>query len=105
MTENNGRSWTELFRVLTPLFLFLLSLIAGGISSKLNDMDAKLFRHLTNDELHCPRSMVVTKAEFSIYQSMRDVQMKDIKDDLSDIKKMMETHMGLLKGGTYGRKD
>jgi len=93
MENNNNKRWTEWFRVFTPLFLFVLSLLAGGINSKLNDIDNRLFSHLTNDELHCPKSMVVTKAEFIIYQTMREKQMADIKDDLADIKRI------LLKNG------
>jgi hypothetical protein len=78
--NNNGtRSWTELFRLITPFFLFILTLLAGQINSKINNIDEKLFIHLTNDEMHTPKSIVISKAEFSIYQEMRKNQMENLE--------------------------
>jgi 23S rRNA maturation-related 3'-5' exoribonuclease YhaM len=87
MADNNANkiSWTEHFRIITPFLLLVLSVIGGSINARLSDIDNKLFKHLTNDELHCPRSMVVSKAEYTIYQTMRDRQMIDIKEQLSRI--------------------
>jgi len=71
--------------VITPFLLLVMTAIGGSINSRLTDIDNKMFKHLTNDELHCPRSLMVTKAEYNIYQTMRDRQMADIKDQLSRI--------------------
>ena len=79
------KSWTEYFRIITPFLLLVLTAIGGSINSRLSDIDSKLFKHLTNDEMHSPRSIMVTKAEYSIYQTMRDRQMADIKEQLSRI--------------------
>jgi hypothetical protein len=87
---DNGRSWTEHFRIITPFLLLVLTAIGGSINSRLTDIDTKLFKHLTNDELHCPRSLMVTKAEYNIYQTMRDRQMMDIKEQLSRIECNMD---------------
>jgi hypothetical protein len=98
--DKDRRSWTEYFRIITPFFLFILTLLAGSIQSKLNDIDTKLFKHLTNDEIHSPKSLVITKPEFLMYQAMRDLQIKDVKDctietkqDVKDIKNLIEKHM------------
>ncbi len=88
------KSWTEYFRVITPFLLLVLTAIGGSINSRLSDIDTKLFRHLTNDELHCPRSVMVTKAEYNIYQTMRDRQMLDIKEQLSRIECNMDKRYG-----------
>jgi len=92
MAEQNGKSWTEYFRIITPFLLLVLTLAAGGINSKLADIDTKLFKHLTNDEMHCPRSMVIQKPEFDVYQSMRDRQMCDLKEDIKEIKRLLSNN-------------
>ena len=89
MAEQNGKSCTEWFRIITPFLLFVLTIFAGAIQTKLTDIDTKMFRHLTNDEMHSPRSLMVSKAEFCIYQEMRSTQMADIKTDLQDIKRIL----------------
>jgi len=79
--ESNGKkSLSEIFRWITPSLLTIGIFILSGISTRSKDIDDKLFRHLTNDEIHSPRSLVVTKPEFLIYQEMRDKQMDDLKD-------------------------
>jgi hypothetical protein len=91
MSESNGKSWTEHFRIITPFLLLIITGFATVINSKLNDIDSKLFHHLTNDEMHCPRSVMVTKAEYDACQRM-------IESDIKEIKEM-------LRRATYGRID
>lgn len=93
----SNRHWTEHFRTLTPLLLFVMSVIGSLIwygvninNQKLNDIDTKLFKHLTNDEMHCPRSIIVTRVEFDMYQKMRDKQMFDLKEGIYEIKCLLE---------------
>jgi hypothetical protein len=64
----------------TPVLITIGIFYLGGIKSDISKIDDKLFRHLTNDEIHAPRTMVVNKSEFEIYQIMRDRQMTDLKD-------------------------
>lgn len=95
MSDNgNNKSWTEYFRLITPFLLLVLTFIGGNINSRLNDIDNKLFKHLTNDEIHTPKTIVVSKAEFAIYQSMRDKQMDDIKNSVSRIESVVEKYLG-----------
>lgn len=65
---------------ITHIAVALVLVILSTINSRMVDIDSKLFTHLTNHEMHTPQSIVVTKAEFSVYQNMRDKQMMDIKD-------------------------
>lgn len=95
------KHWTENFRVITPILLLVMSafltyLIADfsnfktDIKTQLTCIDEKMFKHLTNDEMHSPRSLIITKPEFEMYQSMRDKQMNDIKDSMSRIERNLE---------------
>lgn len=89
----NRKHWTESFRVVTPLLITVAIALLSILLSSVNSIDEKLFKHLTNDEIHCARSIMVSKSEFNIYQSMRDRQMFDLKDGISEIKLLLREHM------------
>ena len=72
--------WTEYFRIITPFLLLVITGFATVINSRLCDIDNKLFTHLTNAELHFPRTQVVPKSEF-------DLTLKNIERQLDDIKR------------------
>lgn len=84
------RSWTEYFRIITPFLLLVITGFSAVINSRLVDIDTKLFKHLTNDEIHTPKSVVVSKGEFAIYQEMRNEQIRDLRDDLMEIKSILK---------------
>jgi hypothetical protein len=106
--NNSQKSWVEYFRFITPILITLCLFLLNGIERKVNDIDDKLFRHLTNDELHSPRSLVVSKAEFNIYQEMRQRQMNDIRDILSQriesLRLSMDKIIGILEDNGNKRK-
>jgi hypothetical protein len=81
---NGDRSWTEYFRVITPFLLVVLNGFGFLLYGKITDMDEKLFKHLTNDEIHCPRSIMVTKEQVELITKMRDQQISDIKNVIKD---------------------
>ena len=98
-SKKNG--WMQYFRLITPFLLLLFAIIGWlvkedltRINEKLEAIDHKMFTHLTNDELHMPRSLTVSKAEFLVYQDMRDKQISDIKEAVCDIRKSVERVMG-----------
>ncbi len=96
MTEiknGNGRSWTEMFRWITPILLSLGLFMLGNLNSTINKIDDKLFKHLTNDEIHISRNAIVDKNTFEIYQSMRDKQMCELKSGLDKIESLIMKHM------------
>ena len=96
----SDKHWTEYFRIITPITLLLISTLIGmsitnqndiktkltGMEDKICSIDGKMFIHLTNAEIHIPRSTVVSRDEFSLYQTMRDKQMNDLKELLTSIK-------------------
>lgn len=103
-TKESARgNWKETLRFATPLLLIVINVCIGMVLSNQSDIktsiagiDDKLFKHLTNDEMHSPRSVVVTKPEFTLYQEMRESQLKDIRDNMIDIKVMLKDHTNQL---------
>jgi len=91
MSENgNGKkSWTENFRIFTPILVTISIFLLGAILSTMNRIDENLFKHLTNDEIHTPRAVVITRAEFDIYQNFRNKQNDDLKSSLCRIEDLL----------------
>lgn len=87
--KNNKRQFSEVFRWITPVTITIGIFILGGIQSTVKDIDIKLFRHLTNDELHPPKSCIVDKTEFAMYQKLRDSQLDKIDESICEIKEMI----------------
>lgn len=97
MSENGNKTWFEYLRILTPVGVFIVGIYVSMINNGLNEVkesikciDNKMFSHLTNDEIHTPKSMAITRAEFELYQSMRDKQMMDMKELLIEIKQKIK---------------
>lgn len=80
---NKGNNWMEWFRFITPILITITLFMISDIKATTHEMDSKIFRHLTNDDMHTPKSIIVTKAEFSIYQEMRQRQMDDLRVGLN----------------------
>ncbi len=91
--NGNGRKTSEIFRWLTPIMLTVAIAILTSLSNTVNKIDDKMFKHLTNDEIHAPRSIFVNKTEFDLYQKFRDNQMVAIDKNICDIKNMMVEHV------------
>ena len=97
MSEHNGNKVFEYLRLLTPFLIIVLGFYVNGMNNSIMEvktsilsMQAELFHHLTNSDLHMPRSSVTSKDEFLIYQAMRDRQMTDIKDSLARVQNILE---------------
>lgn len=102
MAENGNKSWTELFRWITPVAVTVAIFILSGLRTdvanfktdikyQLCDIETKLFKHLTNEELHIPRGTIVNKSEFDLYQKMRDKQMDSMETMVRDIRNIIKT--------------
>lgn len=90
----------EALRFVTPILSAGTLFVVGLLFSRIDKLDDKIFKHLTNDDIHTPKMVVVTRPEFEIYQQMRDRQMQDIKEavlrqssDTKDIKDLLVDHM------------
>jgi hypothetical protein len=63
----------------------------GSIMAQMNRIDEKLFHHLANDEIHMPRSLYVSKAEFELQsrfiEKENDRIIKAIDELRKDLKK------------------
>ncbi len=59
----NGGGWTK---YITPVLVTIAIFMLGTIMAQVNRIDEKLFHHLANDEIHVPRSLYVSKAEFEM---------------------------------------
>jgi hypothetical protein len=79
-------------RFFTPIISGVTLFTVGMLLNRLDKLDDKMFKHLTNDEMHSPRSIIVTKPEFMLYQQMRDRQMADLKDGIQEIKIILREH-------------
>ena len=56
--NGNGTKRTiEVFRLITPVLVTVCIFIVSGISIQLGKLDTKVFTHLTNHEIHIPRSI------------------------------------------------
>jgi hypothetical protein len=116
MEQKNGRSWTEYFRVITPFLLVVVTWIGGSInknidrldtkvesvstflSQKIDCLDGKVFQHLTNDEIHTPRNIVILRQEAEALMKQRDVQFKQVDTTFSEIKdQLREIRLSLDK--------
>lgn len=86
-----NKSWTEYFRVITPFLLLILTWLSSSITAridkmdnKIDSLDNKIYHHMTNDEIHTPKDIVITRPEFLIYQELRSKEMNTLKDMLID---------------------
>jgi hypothetical protein len=89
-----NKHWTENFRIFTPILVTVACFMLGNLISTTNKIDDKLFKHLTNDEIHAPRSTYVQKAEFDLYQKMRDKQMDSMECMIRDIRNLIKDGQG-----------
>jgi hypothetical protein len=94
MGDNGKKDWMEYLRIVTPVMLFLIGLVVYGMKDDIREIKGQMLVHLTNSEMHVPRATVVSRDEFTIYQSMRDRQMADVKDSLCRIENFISKHIG-----------
>jgi hypothetical protein len=83
----------EYFRFVTLILVTICLFILSGLQKDVKEINEKLFKHLTNDEIHTPKSISVTKPEFQIYQVLREDQMREMRQLVVHIESMLERHM------------
>lgn len=93
MTDNQGkRDRMEYLRLATPVLIFIVGLYVAAVDKKLDRMSEQILHHLTNDAIHWNRNDGVSKAEFQIYQMMRDKQMEEIRSTMKDVREELREH-------------
>jgi hypothetical protein len=60
--------------------------VKNELSSQISALDDKLFKHLTNDEIHTPRSQALSKDEFIMQEKYNDRQMAQIVAALDQLR-------------------
>ena len=77
-------------KYITPVLVTIAIFMLGNIMAQVGRVDEKLFHHLANDEIHMPRSLYVSKAEFDIQcrfiEKENDRIIKAIDDLRNDLK-------------------
>ena len=82
------KGWSKF---ITPILVTIAIFMLGTIMAQVGRIDEKLFHHLSNDEIHMPRSQFVTKAEFDLQSKFAEREaeriLKAIDELRSDFKK------------------
>ena len=90
----NKGNWTK---YITPVLVTIAIFMLGNITMQIARIDEKLFHHISNSEIHMPRSQFVSKAEF-------DVQCKFVEKENDRIIKAIDDLRCELKADFYGGK-
>lgn len=71
-----------------------IKFVQTSINSSIKELDDKMFTHLTNDEMHTPRGMAVTKSEFNMHRQFANQVKEAIEDSIitlsDDIKELIK---------------
>lgn len=88
-------SWTK---YITPVLVTIALFMLGSIMAQVSRVDEKLFHHLANDEIHMPRSLYVSKAEFDIQSRFIEKENDRIIKAIDDLRNDLRAEYG--KGKT-----
>jgi hypothetical protein len=116
MKNGSSKGVWEYLRIVTPVLttlgLFIVALVGNGLNIRIDRMetqvctaiekvDEKMFKHLTNEDLHVARSTIVDKATFDLMNQIRVAQIADLKSDIADVKTIvLENRVRLTNGQT-----
>ncbi len=76
-------SWTK---YITPVLVTIAIFMLGSIMAQVGRVDEKLFHHLSNDEIHMPRSQYVTKAEFDLHSKFSEKETERILKAIDELR-------------------
>jgi hypothetical protein len=81
-------SWTK---YITPVLVTIAIFMLGNIIAQVGRVDEKLFHHLSNDEIHMPRSLFVSKAEFDLHSKFSDKETERILKAIDELRCDLKT--------------
>ena len=90
-------SWTK---YITPVLVTIAIFMLGNIMAQVGRVDEKLFHHLANDEIHMPRSLYVSKAEFDIQSRFIEKENDRIIRAIDDLRKDLKSEYSNGKSKT-----
>lgn len=84
----NGGGWTK---YITPVLVTIAIFMLGTIMAQVSRIDEKLFHHLANDEIHMPRSLYVSKAEFEMQSRFIEKENDRIIKAIDDLRRDLKS--------------
>ncbi|KJJ83390.1 secreted protein [Candidatus Omnitrophus magneticus] len=84
-------SWTK---YITPVLVTIAIFMLGNIMAQVGRVDDKLFHHLANDEIHMPRSLYVSKAEFDLQSRFIEKENDRIIKAIDDLRNDLKAEYG-----------
>ena len=76
-------NWTK---YITPILVTIALFMLGEVMAQVGRVEEKLFHHLSNDEIHMPRSQFVTKAEFDLQSKFAEKETERILKAIDELK-------------------
>ena len=80
--------WTK---YITPVLVTITIFMLGNIMAQMGRVEERLFHHLSNDEIHMPRSQFVSKAEFEIQSRFVEKENDRILRAIDDLRNDLRT--------------
>lgn len=84
-------SW---IKYITPVLVTIAIFMLGNIMTQVGRVDDKLFHHLANEEIHMPRSMFVSKAEFDLHSRFSDKETERILKAIDELRNDLKAEYG-----------
>ena len=89
--------WTK---YITPILVTITIFMLGNIMAQMGRVEERLFHHLSNDEIHMPRSQFVSKAEFEIQSRFVEKENDRILRAIDDLRNDLKAEYTNGKGKT-----
>ena len=83
--------WTK---YITPVLVTITIFMLGNIMAQMGRVEERLFHHLSNDEIHMPRSQFVSKAEFEIQSRFIEKENDRILRAIDDLRNDLKAEYG-----------
>ena len=90
-------NWTK---YITPVLVTIALFMLGEVMAQVGRVEEKLFHHLSNDEIHMPRSLYVSKAEFDIQSRFIEKENDRILRAIDDLRTDLKAEYTNGKGRT-----
>ncbi len=79
--------WTK---YITPILVTIAIFMLGNITMQIARLEDRVFCHLTNEQIHAPRSQFVSKAEFDLHCKFFERENDRIIKAIDDLRKEIE---------------
>ena len=87
-------------KYITPVLVTITIFMLDNIMAQMGRVEERLFHHLSNDEIHMPRSQFVSKAEFEIQSRFVEKENDRILRAIDDLRNDLKAEYTNGKGKT-----